>query len=170
MKNLIAFFLSALIASAYVTPPDHVLIDGRILLTSSRPLATFPWRGERPRLSEHPQEGVSDSRELEALWEIKDGRLYLLAVSAFRFDGFAPYRSVGLRDLMPERIQEGKVMAEWFSGEFSAIERERVEPRLSLSAGEASPVRARIRKFRVANGLVTEEPNQSSQQTPSGPG
>jgi hypothetical protein len=161
MRYLLAFLVSASIAAAYITPPDQVLIDGRILLTSSRPLATFPWRGERPRLSEHPYEGASDSRELEALWEIKDGRLYLLAVSAFRFDGFAGNKSVGLHDLMSERIQDGRVFAEWFTGNLDVIERERVEKRLLLQPKQAPPMRVVIRKFRVVGGKVTEEPNQS---------
>lgn len=147
-------------AFAYITPPDEVLIDGRILLTSTRPLDSFPWNGERPRLSEHPYEGASDSRELVALWEIKDGHLYLLAVSAFRFDGFAPSRSVGLRDLMPDRIHDGRIFAEWFNGDFDVMERERVDRRLSLRPDDSPPMRVVVRKFHVANGLITEEPNQ----------
>ena len=162
MRYLAAFLFATSVAFAYVTPPDQVLIDGRILLTSSRPLATFPWRGERPRLSEHPNEGTSDSRELEALWEIKDGHLYLLAVSAFRFDKFAPNRSVGLRDLMPDRIHDGRIFAEWFTGNFDVMEQERVDRQLLLRPEDAPLMRVAVRKFHVARGLVTEEPNQSS--------
>lgn len=172
MKYFAAFlFLSAAsIASAYITPPDHVLIDGRMLLTGSLPLATFPWHGQRPRLSEHPNEGTSDARELEALWEIKDGRLYLLAVSAYRFDGFAPRRSVGLRDLMSERIQGGRVFADWFTGDFDVFERERVERRLLLRPDDSPQERVLVRKFRVVNGQVAEEPNsgRSEPTTPAG--
>ena len=168
MRYLAAFLLSVSAAFAYITPPDQVLIDGRILLTSSRPLTTFPWRGEHPRLSEHPNKGVSDSRELAALWEIKDGRLYLLAVSAFRFEEFSSNRSVGLRDLMPERIEDGKVLAEWFTGDFGVIEQERVDPRLLLRPENAPPVRVVVRKFHVASGHVTEEPMQAPNPTALG--
>jgi hypothetical protein len=125
-------------------------------------LATFPWRGEHPRLSEHPAEGASDSRELEALWEIEDGRLFLLAVSAFRFDGFAPRRVVGLRDLMPDRIHEGRIFADWFNGSFDVIERERVDRQLLPRTEDSPPMRVVVRKFHVANGLVTGEPNQTA--------
>lgn len=172
MRHLAAFLLAASAASAYITPPDQVLIDGRMLLTGSRPLATFPWQGERPRLSEHPNETASDSREVAALWEIRDGRLWLLAVSAFRFDGFAPRRSVGLRDLMPERIQDGRVFAEWFTGDFEVIERERVEGRLALRPGDVPRERVVVRKYRVARGHVAEESpprrNADSRQSPIG--
>ncbi|HEY4247214.1 MAG TPA: hypothetical protein VGM64_10180 [Lacunisphaera sp.] len=157
MRYLAAFLLSVSVALAYITPPDQVLIDGRILLTSSRPLAAFPWRGEHPRLSEYPTRGVSDSRELAALWEIKDGRLYLLAVSAFRFEEFSSNRSVGLRDLMPERIKDGKVLAEWFTGDFGVIEQERIDPRWLLRPENALSMRVVGRKFHVASGRVTEE-------------
>ena len=108
MKYIAAFLLAAVGCAAFITPPDKVVIDGRILLTTSRPMASFPWKGEPPRISEHPNEGVSDSRELDALLG-DQWRLYLLAVSAFRFDEFAPVRSIGLRELMAERIEDGKV-------------------------------------------------------------
>ena len=153
-KYVLAFLFAASVAAAYITPPDKVAIDGRILLTTSRPMASFPWKGEPPRISEHPTEGVSDSRELDAFWEISDGRLYLLAVSAFRFDEFAPVRSIGLRELMPERIKDGKVLVDWFTGDFDVLEVERVDRRL------LSPMHVVKRKYHVEKGRVKEEPNQ----------
>jgi len=158
MRYLALFILSAVVASAYVTPPDKVVVEGRIVLTGSRPLATFPWRGEHPRLSEYPYEGVSDSREIEALWEIKDGQLYLLAASAYQLDEHASNRSLGLRELMPERIQDGKVWADWFTGDFDVIEIERV-------AGGLTLMHVVKRKFRVEKGRVKEEPNQTLEPT-----
>jgi len=159
MKYLVAFLLSVAAAFAYVMPPDKIAIDGRILLTPSRPLASFPWKGEPPRMSEHPYEGASDARELEAFWEIKDGQLYLIAASAFRFEQFAPARAVGLRDLMPERIKDGKVLADWFTGEFDVLEIERLNPSLALSH-DAPPMRVTKRKFHVEKGSVKEAPKQ----------
>lgn len=166
MRFLALFLLAVSTAAAYITPPDHVFIDGRMLLTSSCPMASYPWKGPAPRLSEHTQEGVSDSRPLEAFWEIKEGRLYLLAVSAYRFDGFSPSRSVGLRDLMPERVEEGRVFAEWYSGDFDVLERERVDPRLYLRPEDAPPMRVVVRKFRVERGHVTEVPDPGRPNAP----
>ena len=100
MKKLLVFVLIATSALAYSTPPDEVLIDGRILLTATRPLDSYPWAHGRPTLSEYPQEGASDARKQAALWEISDGHLYLLGVRAFSFGPFAPFKTVGLRDLM----------------------------------------------------------------------
>jgi hypothetical protein len=160
MKYLTAFLFTALLASAYMMPPDQVIIDGRILRTGSRPLDTFAWPGERPRLSEHPQPGYSDSRELEALWAIENGRLYLLTVSAFRMDGFAG-RSVGLRELMPERIREGKVWANWFTGNFDVLEPEQVNAQTQIRPENAPPMHVTVRRFHVAAGQVTEAPHRS---------
>jgi hypothetical protein len=161
MRYLTLLLLSATLAMAYITPPDKVLIDGRITLTNSRPLATFPWPGEHPRLSEYPNEGTSDSREIEALWEIKDNHLYLLAVSAFRLEEFAPRTSGGLRDLMPDRIRDGKVLAEWFTGDFDVIEMQRVDRRLFLRPQDAPPMLVKKRKFIVSQGRVKEVPNDN---------
>ncbi|HYD84813.1 MAG TPA: response regulator [Opitutus sp.] len=136
-------------AEVALPAPDRVLIDGRILLTGSRPLATYPWPDKRPPLSAHPTEGSSDARKQETLWEIKEGQLYLLAVSAFRADAAASSQPLGLRDLMPERIQEGGVFADWFTGEFVVIERERVDA--------ASHARIILRRFQIAAGRVLEE-------------
>jgi len=165
MRYLILFILSALVASAYMTPPDKVVIEGRIALTGTRPLATFPWRGVHPRLSEYPYEGVSDSREIEALWEIKDGKIYLLAASAYQLDEHASNRSLGLRELMPERIQDGKVWADWFTGDFDVIEIERVVRGLAPLPSNAPPMHVVKRKFRVEKGRVKEEPNQTLEPT-----
>jgi hypothetical protein len=165
MKYIVAFMLVASVAVAYITSPDKVAIDGRILLTTSRPMASFPWKGEPPRISEHPNEGVSESRELDAFWEISDGRLYLLAVSAFRFDDFAPVRSIGLRELMPERIKDGKVLADWFTGDFDVLEVERVDRKLLLRPQDAPPMHVVKRKFHVEKGRVKEGPNQPPEPT-----
>ena len=172
MRYIAAFLLAASVAAAYTTPPDKVVIDGRILLPTSRPMTSFPWKGEPPRISEHPDDGVSDSRELDALWEISDGRLYLLAVSAFRFDEFAPVRSIGLRELMAERMEDGKVLADWYTGDFEVLEMERVDRRLLLRPQDAPPMLVVKRKFRVEKGRVNEEPIQrsESQQPPQDAG
>lgn len=157
MKFLLTFLLLSSLAAAYIPSPDRVLIDGRLLLTDSRPLETFPWVGQKPQLSEFPSDR-SDSREVDALWEINEGHLYLVAVSAFKSGEFAPHRSLGLRDLMPERIRDGKVRAEWFTGEFRILEMERVDPRLSLRPEQAPPMRTVVRTVRVEKGRVTEPP------------
>ncbi len=159
MKYLTIFLFLASLVAAYITPPDQVLIAGRILLTGSRPMASFPWSNGPPRLSEHPFDGASDSRELEAIWEIKDGRLYLLAVSAYRLDGSSHRQSVGLQDLMPDRVQDGRVLADWFSGDFVVIERARVDWSKYQRPEDAPPMQVFTRTFHVENGQVTEELN-----------
>lgn len=152
MKYVATYLFLVSLASAFIISPDTVLIEGRILIVSSRPLDSYPWDGEKPRLSEHPVERVSDSREIEAMWEIKDGRLYLVAISAFRFDGSAPSRSLGIRDLMPERVRDGRVFADWFTGEFKVLERSR---------GDMMSVDAKV--FSIVQGEVSDMPNQSPQ-------
>jgi hypothetical protein len=161
MKYLLFLCLAAAPAWAYVMPPDTVLIAGRILLTPSRPLDSYPWPGEPPKLSEYPTEGASDARQQVALWEIRDGRLYLLAIRAFRFGAFAPARTVGLRDLMAERIQDGRVFADWYTGEFVVLEEARVDPLLPSSERNGPPVRVSSYKLRIVRGQVVENlPNE----------
>ena len=115
-------------------------------------------------MSEHPNEGFSDSRELDALWEIRDERLYLIAVSAYRFEEYASTASVGIRELMPERVNDGRVLADWFSGEFEVVEVERAERNL-LRPQEAPPMKVEKKRFTVKNGFVVGRPNQSLQPT-----
>lgn len=167
MKKLLVFVLIATSALAYSTPPDEVLIDGRILLTATRPLDSYPWAHGRPTLSEYPQEGASDARKQAALWEISDGHLYLLGVRAFSFGPFAPFKTVGLRDLMPERLQEGKVFADWYTGDFVVIEPERIDPLIPRLEKGGPGIRVTSRMFGVVQGRVVEKkPNHSTEPAP----
>ncbi len=164
MKTWMLFLMIAAVGFGYTPPADTAIIDGRILLTSSRPLETYPWRGGTPRRSEHPQEGVSDAREIAAIWEIRDGGLYLIAAAAYEFGPVAPLRSLGLHALMPERVVDGRVLADWYTGEFTVLEFERGEPSLELVPPKvpAAP-KPVIRRFEVIAGKVrSPTPDESS--------
>ncbi|HVU26034.1 MAG TPA: hypothetical protein VHE13_18020 [Opitutus sp.] len=157
MKYLLVLVLSAAFASAYIPPPDQVVIDGRVVLTSSRPLQSFPWPKGHPRLSEYADEHVSDAREVEAIWEIKHRSLYLLAVSTFTFEPGAPLHSLGLHELMPERVKDGAVFADWFTGDLVLMEQERTDPSSTLLAQSRQAPRFIFRRLKIDRGRVVEE-------------
>ena len=154
-KLLILALFFAATGWSYMVPPDVVLDDGRILFTSTRPLDSFPWKGERPVLSEHPFEGTSDSRDVEAIWEIREQRLYLIAVKGYRFGALAPLRAQGLKDLMPDRVSEGRGFADWFTGELVLVEIERSEPAIEVAPTTEPKVKPSIRRVSVKHGQIT---------------
>ncbi len=149
------FVMTAAVACAYAPPADTVIVEGRILLTSSRPLDTFPWRGGVPLRSEYPTDAMSDAREISAIWEVRDSRLYLIAASAYEFGPLAPLHSLGLRELMPGRVQDGRVLADWYTGEFSVLEFERIEKSLQVVPSKATAApKPVIRRYRIVAGRI----------------
>ena len=64
----------------------------------------------------------------------------------------------------------GKVLADWYTGDFEVLEMERVDRRLLLRPEDAPPLRVVKRKFRVEKGRVNEEPSDPRQHNAgSGP-
>lgn len=124
---ILVFVLSAAVASAYVPPGDPVLHEGRILQSGTRPMQSYPWVGEPPPLSEFPETEttISPDRGPAAIWEVRDERLYLVGLRTFKQGAGAPLRPLGLRDLMPARVEDGKVFADWFTGTLVMTELER---------------------------------------------
>ena len=159
MKLLILLLLAAVPVWAYVTPQDTVIIDGRIARTWTQPLQSFPWPKGRPALSEHPMEGVivSDSNGVRLIWEIRDAQLYLIAADGYMFGPDAPDRSIGIADLMPERIENGRVFANWFSGEFVVFEIGRIKPARRPAKNASEPFIRLTRKFTIHEGRIVTE-------------
>jgi hypothetical protein len=165
MKGFVLFLFSACVAWAYLPPPDTVIVEGRMATTSTRPLKSYPWPNRAPVIVEHPMEGVivSDSNGIRLVWEIRDARLHLIAADGYTFQAGAPDRSIGIGDLMPEKIKDGRVLADWYSGDFVVLEREPVKRSERVGGDKRNQTKLLIRKFRVVEGrIVAEEQERKS--------
>lgn len=89
--------------------PEKLLLDGETLALCSEPLGDyFAFSGEYPRIMvEHC---TALWRGYVGTWEIRDDRLYLLAIDTQFQDG-SPARLVDLFPGHPERV-----FAHWFTG------------------------------------------------------
>jgi hypothetical protein len=140
--------LMAFVAQAQATEqsPDVVIHDGVIYKLHERPNGKFPmeilWadRESRPNLSQGPHGMMSTAcwRGYIAIWEIEGGVLYLKGLDAWQGD-----QKADLKALFPERFQDGKVKADWFTGTLALSEGFRLEKEPSITlkfeAGEMIP-------------------------------
>jgi len=105
--------------------PDTFILDGVVYyLPAQFSVKAFPseslWKDPdtRPSLS-HSPDGASSLeyvRGYHAIWEVHEGSLYMLALQAWTHG-----QKVHLRALFPDRFQNGRVKAEWFSGDLALI-------------------------------------------------
>ncbi len=91
---------------------DVLLIDQRLYALSAEPLAVYFALTERTAPFAGSTSG--SGRGYQATWEIRDGRLYLIAVSGTLAGG----RAGSLADLFP--AFEKRVFAHWYSGSLAA--------------------------------------------------
>jgi|GEM_PF-5099961 len=108
--------------------PDTFILDGVVYyLPADLSVKAFPleslWPDPQttPRLSQRPN-GASSfgyARGYRAIWEVHEGNLYMLALEAWTHG-----QMVRLKALFPDRFQDGRVKAEWFSGDLALISHE----------------------------------------------
>src|SRR4051794_31343339 len=90
--------------------PEVIVIDGGIYSLLTNPLEEFYKKGTRPKFAESPDEETSslDWRGYLGYWEIRAGRLYLIGI-----DAYIDKKKVLLKTLFPNRVKDGRVLANW---------------------------------------------------------
>ena len=93
--------------------PDVLCVDGVLHSLFANPLEQLYERQKRPAFVDS-LEGSSSAnwRGYVACWQIHDGQLYLVAI-----DTYVRNKRVGVQQLFPTRVRDGRVLAEWFSGD-----------------------------------------------------
>jgi hypothetical protein len=125
MRKLLiaAVVLSFLPAVAHATAqvPDIVTYEGK-----KRPLLTNPlesyFKKEDERPNFHTSPGVrvtSNWRGYVAMWEVVDDTLYLVGLDSWICKDLRPEncKRADLKELFGEKYVDGKVKADWFTGE-----------------------------------------------------
>lgn len=120
----LVLFLLTLASSAFATAqaPDVLLYNGEKKHLFSNPLEDFYESGkrERPKFMIEPMTISSGNwRGYIATWEIENGKLYLREIEAWLCAGQseADCRKVTLESIFPGKVRDGRVSAEWFTGE-----------------------------------------------------
>lgn len=116
MRHLTAIGIAvALTARAFGTSqmPDAICVDGVLHTLYSNPLEQLYERQKRPAFVDS-LEGASSAnwRGYVACWQIHEGRLYLIAL-----DTYIRKKRVSVPQLFPRRVRDGRVLADWFTGE-----------------------------------------------------
>jgi len=119
---LILFACIATPVQATMQRPDIITHDG--LVYKLRPVSDkyLPleslWSDHesRPNLSEGPGGVMSSAcwRGYVAIWQVEDGILYFIGLDAWQGD-----KKADLKILFPKRFKEGKVKADWFTGQLT---------------------------------------------------
>ncbi len=103
--------------------PDMFIFDGAVYyLPAEFSERAFPinslWKDPRarPRLTRQPDSKPREdcARGYTALWEVNEDCLYLLALNAWTYG-----MKADLKTIFPERFKNGRVKADWFSGNLS---------------------------------------------------
>lgn len=122
-KLLIALVvLSFLPAVAYATAqvPDIITYEGKKRPLMTNPLETFFKEGERPKFRTSPASTVTSNwRGYVASWEVRDDTLYLVGLDSWVCKDLHPENCerADLKKLFGEKFRDGKVKADWFTGD-----------------------------------------------------
>lgn len=116
---------------------DWLIYEGRFFRIADDPLDTFPWPNDkRPWFEIAPGvQSTGNYRGYLAIWEIRDGRLFLAGLDAWmekpddekhKFDEkdektwtWSPdddKERVNLKRAFASRFKEGRIFADWFTG------------------------------------------------------
>ena len=103
----------AVSASGTAQMPDAICIDGVFHSLYSNPLEQLYERQKRPAFVDSLEgESSANWRGYVACWQIHEGQLYLVAI-----DSYIRKKRVSLHELFRGRVRDGRVLADWFSGE-----------------------------------------------------
>ncbi len=120
---LITIALLSFSVSSFATPqaPDKLIHKGKLFNLFASPLESF-YKGDksRPKFMIEPRTWHSDNqRGYVATWEVRDNFLYLVEIESWICEPPSSdnCKRADLKELFGERYQDGRVKAEWFSGE-----------------------------------------------------
>lgn len=137
LTTLIALILIQISCLGTAQYPDLLIFNTQLFDLFSNPLESYPWKdGKEPVLFESEAgNSTANWRGYIAVWEIDDKKLYLKAIRAFVDDGWKEIkeekkkggighlpamvqkkRPISLLELFGEKVQDGRVFADWFSG------------------------------------------------------
>lgn len=117
--SLTLLFAGLIFATAQ--EPDKILINGTEKMLLTNPLEDYYSDPEkRPRFMIEPFMTSSGNwRGYVATWEIDDGKLFLKKINSWFCEGETKEscRQVELAVIFPEKVLDGRVAANWFSGD-----------------------------------------------------
>jgi hypothetical protein len=120
---LIIILLISLSVAASATPqaPDKLIHKGKTYMLFANPLESFYRTGQsKPRFQIAPRTWSSgNERGYVATWEVKDENLYLIGIDSWICEslGSDNCKKADLKEMFGERYHDGRVKADWFSGE-----------------------------------------------------
>ena len=125
-KLLAAISLTTLLAvrvMATAQSPDTIMYDNKVYDLFSNPLESFyREKSSRPQFRIEPNTFSSgNQRGYVAVWAIEDSVLYLRGIKSWVCDhdaqGDSNCQRADLKELFGEKLKEGRIQADWFSGE-----------------------------------------------------
>lgn len=126
---IILSFLPAVV-SATAQAPDVIEYDGKKYNLFTNPLESYFKEDERPKFHIGPGSMSSGNwRGYVATWKIEDGTLYLVGLDSWICKDLRPEncKRADLRELFGEKYRDGKVKADWFTGDLRIPEGEQIQ-------------------------------------------
>lgn len=153
--KVLSVFLLVSGAFATAQDPDVLVYNGEKKDLFSNPLEVFfeSTKRKRPKFMIEPMTISSGNwRGYIATWEIENGRLYLREIEAWLCPGQneAGCKKVTLQSIFPGKVRDGRVSAEWFTGELRIPDGEQLR---YVHSGYAS-IYERDIVFDVSTGFV----------------
>lgn len=117
---LVVFAVAPIVVHATPQAPDQIIYKGRYYPLMTNPLESFYEGKTRPRFFFAPGYRSSGNfRGYIATWEILENRLFLVAIDTWicESDIAESCQRVDLRDLFGKKYRDGRVEANWYSGD-----------------------------------------------------
>jgi hypothetical protein len=132
-KLLIALVVLALLPAAALATaqaPDVIHYEGKRYMLFTNPLESYFKEGERPKF--HIGQGSISSgnwRGYVGTWKIEDDTLYLVGLDSWICKDLRPEncKRADLKEIFGEKFRNGKVKADWFTGDLRMPDGERLQ-------------------------------------------
>ena len=131
-RLLVALIFTALLpaaAAATAQAPDVIHYEGKKQMLFTNPLESYFKKDERPKFQIGPASmSTANWRGYVATWRIEDDALYLVALDSWICKDLRPEncKRADLGELFGEKYVDGKVKADWFTGDLRIPDGERL--------------------------------------------
>ena len=132
-KLIIALVVLALLPAAALATaqaPDVIHYEGKKYNLFTNPLESYFKESERPKFQIGPGSmSTANWRGYVATWKVEDDTLYLVGLDSWICKDLRPEncKRADLKELFGEKYRDGKVKADWFTGDLRMPDGERLQ-------------------------------------------
>jgi hypothetical protein len=133
---LLVFLLLPTCLFATAQERDLIIYDARVYLVAGASFKQY-FSGNRAmpkfRIDAEGRVSTGNIRGYQAIWEIKEDKLYLCGILAWLKEG-KEIKQANIAKLFPDQYSDGRVDASWFSGKITLADGKWLQPKGSVES------------------------------------